>query len=209
MSPIIDYNNTTCSHGSFFVESLSNLQIPNLESIIQIDANVNDSKIIDPNDNNLNIDKSFNICDYPTLFLKASRDEKKRGFITKFLTKRNHFYDDLAKEIVLSYAKSYGTSAACKDLKIKRRNLDRWRRKGSKPIKKVGRKIKNEKIERGMFEWVKNSIRTNKKKPAIKSILEAAQQYTIDNFKASKGWCDKFMKRNQEAFQILLAVFTG
>ena len=36
--------------------------------------------------------------------------------------------------------------------------------------------------------------------PSRKSIIEKAMEYKTEKFMASKGWCDKFLKRNYKDF---------
>jgi len=52
------------------------------------------------------------------------------------------------------------------------------------------------------LEWINARIAENGKMPPNYEIKENAKRYSsFGNFKASKGWCDKFLKRNELQFQ--------
>ena len=73
-----------------------------------------------------------------------------------------------------------------------------------KSRKKGGGRKTNPELEKKMKEWVFSFINENKKIPRRINILEEAEKFKSDHFKASKGWCDKFVKRNKLKFEVCL-----
>lgn len=60
-----------------------------------------------------------------------------------------------------------------------------------------GRKTMDPNMEQSLFEWCINEIKTHKRllsRSVIKQKARLLSQHKL-NFKASKGWLDKFMKR--------------
>ena len=58
----------------------------------------------------------------------------------------------------------------------------------------------NPKFETKMKNWVIDFVNEKKEFPRRKDILIEASRHVTDKFKASKGWCDKFLKRNKKLF---------
>ena len=109
-------------------------------------------------------------------------------------------YPSKYKELIIIYAKQHGKRKTYKDFNLSKKNIDRWLNKGIERQKGGGRKLAHPLIEVKMVEWVKSYIEENHKIPKRKNIIEKAQIYTNQKFKASKGWCDKFIKRNNNRF---------
>ena len=51
-----------------------------------------------------------------------------------------------------------------------------------------------------MINWVKNFVQVFNKNPRRAEIINQAYEFSKQIKKPSKGWCDKFMKRNKEIF---------
>ena len=139
-----------------------------------------------PNDNdndNLNFDFSFARNEDPD-----AKIPYKHTFPRKF------------KEMVVNYAKKYDLNEASKKFRITKKNIERWQMKGFERKKGAGRKTTNPMMEKEMLNWVENYISREKKLPKRKFIIQEARRFVSDNFKASKGWCDKFLKRNKVLF---------
>lgn len=77
-------------------------------------------------------------------------------------------------------------------------NLCRWK-KTCERRRGAGRKITDAKLEERLIKWIKEE--QNKKNLTLtrKQIQENAKLWAEDrNFKASKGWFERFAKRNSE-----------
>jgi hypothetical protein len=71
-----------------------------------------------------------------------------------------------------------------------------------KKPKQVGRKIRNLPLENFVLHFIKQYIFLKKRVPKRKLIISHALSFkNKGSFKASKGWCDKFMKRNKSKFE--------
>ena len=115
-----------------------------------------------------------------------------------------HTFPRKFKETVVNYAKKFGLSEASKKFKITKKNIERWQLKGFERKKGAGRKTTNPAMEQDMLNWVENYIKKEKKLPKRKFIIAEARNFVSDSFKASKGWCDKFLKRNRVKFAKLI-----
>lgn len=120
------------------------------------------------------------------------------------LEQYKHSFPRKYKEHVVSHAKKYGITETCKKFKITKKNIERWQQKGFERKKGAGRKTTNPAMEQDMLIWVQEYIYRDKKLPKRKFIISQAKNFVSDNFKASKGWCDKFLKRNRLRFSKLL-----
>lgn len=61
-------------------------------------------------------------------------------------------------------------------------------------------------MEQKLVEWIKLYIESHKEFPDNNLIKKKALVFSSkNNFKASKGWCDKFFKRNQDFFEELMS----
>jgi hypothetical protein len=57
-------------------------------------------------------------------------------------------------------------------------------------------------MEQELLKWIQKHYRENNKLPQNKEIKQMALLLSKSSkFKASKGWCDKFIKRNRNKFQ--------
>ena len=104
------------------------------------------------------------------------------------------------KEMVVKDADVLGITATAKKYNITRKNIERWCRNGIDRKPGGGRKTHDMELENNMIDWVEDYIRIEKKMPRRNYIIVKASQYVNDKFKASKGWCDKFLRRNKSTF---------
>lgn len=89
-------------------------------------------------------------------------------------------------------------------LEIPEKNIKRWIQNGPERKKGAGRKTMDPDMERSLLNWVAKQFRRTGVFPDSKEIKIQARIYSNqDNFKASKGWCDKFLRRNQRWFDLL------
>jgi len=116
-----------------------------------------------------------------------------------------HTYPRKFKETVVDFAQSNGIKAACKKYQVTRKNVERWCKNGLDRKKGAGRKTTNPAMEVEILAWVEDYIRREGKLPKRNYIIIRAMEYADGAFKASKGWCDKFLKRNKSILETYLA----
>lgn len=71
-------------------------------------------------------------------------------------------------------------------------------------VRKVGagRKVNDSIMESKIIEWVKEFFVSHSRLPENRELKKKALEISQNgNFKASKGWCDKFMRRNKKVLQ--------
>lgn len=82
-------------------------------------------------------------------------------------------------------------------LEIPEKNIKRWIKNGPERKKGAGRKTMDPIMEQNLLNWVAKKFRKTGIFPDNKEIKVQAKIFsTLDKFKASKGWCDKFLRRN-------------
>lgn len=112
-----------------------------------------------------------------------------------------HTYPRAFKEEVVSFAQTNGVRATCRKFSVTRKNVERWCKNGLDRKKGAGRKTTNPAMEVEILAWVEDYIRREGKLPKRNYIIIRASEFTDNAFKASKGWCDKFLKRNKSILQ--------
>ena len=114
---------------------------------------------------------------------------KKRG-------KYNMLSKSKKKEIV-EFAKAHGLNQAENKFRVKKKRIIDWIDNGVERKKGAGRKTLDPKMEDKLVEWIRESVDQMNFFPAGTKIKEKALElYSKNgNFKASKGWYDKFLKR--------------
>ena len=110
------------------------------------------------------------------------------------------------KETVVKDTDILGIAATAKKYNITRKNVERWCRNGIDRKPGGGRKTHDMELENNMIDWVEAYIRIEKKIPRRNYIIVKASQYVNAKFKASKGWCDKFLRRNKSKFAEFLII---
>lgn len=118
--------------------------------------------------------------------------------------KRKHTFPNSYKQLVVRFAERFGLTEACKEYKLTKRNIKRWQQDDLGLKNGPGRKTANPAMEHEMLVWVEDYISREKKLPKRKLIIDQARNFLSDVFKASKGWCDKFLKRNKLRFAELI-----
>ena len=104
----------------------------------------------------------------------------------------------------IKLARQEGITRASILLNINKKNIYRWMNKGFFSKKGRGRKISNPDLEEKIIERVLNYIKLNKDLPAPIFIRKEAKKHASEGFRASKGWYEKFMKRNKTKFLTFL-----
>lgn len=95
----------------------------------------------------------------------------------------------MGKTSIAYVAKKYGIAA---------NNLCRWK-KSCERRRGAGRKITDAKLEERLIEWIKEEQAEKNGALTRKQIQATARLWAEDsNFKASKGWFERFARRNVE-----------
>lgn len=90
------------------------------------------------------------------------------------------------------------------DCELTEKQIDRLRRIKKASGNSAGRKVGDVKMERDIIRKGIEHIEKHKCMPSRKMLRKIARTYVSNSFKASKGWMDKFMKRNTPIFRIFL-----
>lgn len=87
-------------------------------------------------------------------------------------------------------------------LEIPEKNIKRWIKNGPERKKGAGRKTMDPNMEKNLLNWVAFEFSKKGEFPDNKEIKNKAKFFSNqDIFKASKGWCDKFLRRNSRYFE--------
>lgn len=108
------------------------------------------------------------------------------------------------KHEAIELAKREGIARASALLSISKKNIYRWMNKGFFHKRGGGRKTRNPEMERLIVEKSLEYIRAYKKVPPRSYTIEIGKFFISENFKASKGWVDKFITRNRHKFSKFL-----
>lgn len=108
------------------------------------------------------------------------------------------------KEEAIRITKTASLKQAADILKIPPKNIKRWIRHGIERKKGAGRKTMDPEMEDGLLQWIADEYFKTNQFPDCRDLKNKARYFTsFGHFKASKGWCDKFMKRNVFYFEKL------
>ena len=122
--------------------------------------------------------------------LQVSDDDKYRKHYFMFSSEAKQFCLDLINK------KKYPLDITMKMCKVPRKSLRRWANVGCLRKKGCGRKTKNPKMEEKLLLWYNDKIKNNVNITA-KMIRDKAVEISNDkDFLASKGWLEKFKKKN-------------
>lgn len=144
---------------------------------------------------------------YPKTNSGRKRKYKKSKKMSRFGPRGKYkMYTDEERETIYRYAEEYGPKQAVKMFGIDRRRIKRWMEKGScRNIGGQGRSPLNVEMEEKLVQEIEMYCMKQGKYPKRKLIkVWALKFYSGDgDFKASKGWFDKFFRRNKEILQNL------
>lgn len=132
---------------------------------------------------------------------------KPRAGAKKVMKKRGN-YNICSKEIkieAIRLAHLRTSKEASEILSIPEKNIKRWMKNGPDRKKGAGRKTMDPNMEQQLLDWIQKILLVdNLPFPESKDIKAKAKEYSSNpSFKASKGWCDKFIKRNSYFFERL------
>lgn len=107
---------------------------------------------------------------------------------------------ELKKE-VLKHCDKLSPKEVSEMFSIPEKNIRRWICQEHERKKGAGRKMTDPVMERILLDWIAEYFRQNSKLPEFKQIKQKAREVNRNKqFLASKGWRDKFMKRNRLFF---------
>ena len=122
--------------------------------------------------------------------LQVTDDDKYRKHYFMFSSEAKQFCLDLISK------KKYPLDITMKMCKVPRKSLRRWSHVGCLRKKGCGRKTKNPKMEEELVQWYYD-VRKKNVNVTAKMIRDKAVQISNDkDFLASKGWLEKFKKKN-------------
>lgn len=103
---------------------------------------------------------------------------------------------DKRNEIV-TFANKFGVERAYNKFKICKSRIRRYLNNGTIRKKGGGRKTLDPDMERNLLNWIEEATKTSGSFPNRGLIKSRAKTFSkVKKFLASKGWCDKFFKRN-------------
>lgn len=99
---------------------------------------------------------------------------------------------------IMKYAQQVGIENASEYFGLPKKRLKRWFLTGPLRRKGAGRKTLDPAMEETLVGWMSEYVKKYKKFPVRNVIKTKAKDFSrIREFRASKGWCDKFFKRNE------------
>lgn len=105
-------------------------------------------------------------------------------------------------------AKATTVKFAAQKFSLPEKNIKRWMNNGPQRKKGAGRKTMDPGMEVMLLQWMRKYYRTHRSLPDSRDIkVEAKRISKFNEFKASKGWCDKFLRRNTMFFENLKEEF--
>lgn len=108
------------------------------------------------------------------------------------------------KQEAIRISKIHSIREASDILGIPEKNIKRWLRNGPERKKGAGRKTMDPSMEHKLLNWIADEYKRTGIFPDCKDVKAQAKIFSNNNdFKASKGWCDKFMRRNHRLFEDL------
>jgi len=100
---------------------------------------------------------------------------------------------------VLNFMKSKGLKKASIKYGINKKRLLRWIKNGPERKKGAGRKTLDPEMENLLVEWIRQEVANHNVFPTRQAIkIKAREISKVESFRASKGWCDKFFRRNHK-----------
>lgn len=128
--------------------------------------------------------------------------EQVRGNERKKISKKRGKYkicDENQKLEAIRIAQLTSPQEAAEILNIPIKNIRRWLKNGYQRKKGAGRRTQDPEMEKLLIQWMADYFKLYQKIPVNKELkIKARKLSKIPTFKASKGWCDKFWKRNRE-----------
>jgi hypothetical protein len=107
------------------------------------------------------------------------------------------------KEEAIRLSKIHSTKDAADILNIPEKNIKRWLKNGPARKKGAGRKTMDPNMEKALLDWICGEFNRLGTFPDCRELKHKAKDLSsVMDFKASKGWCDKFLRRNGSRFEM-------
>lgn len=108
-------------------------------------------------------------------------------------------FDLEKRKEVLRFIEENCVQKAAEKFKISKKRLMRWIKNGPDRKKGAGRKTLDPEMENILVTWIKKSVKEKGIFPTRLLIkFKAKELCKVTRFRASKGWCDKFFRRNND-----------
>jgi hypothetical protein len=126
---------------------------------------------------------------------------------TRLSKRQRGTYKICAMEIkneAIRLTRLHSLKEASEILNIPEKNIKRWLKNGPERKKGAGRKTMDPVMENRLLNWISDEFKKTNTFPDCRDVKFQAKIFsTNSDFKASKGWCDKFMRRNHRLFDNL------
>ena len=100
---------------------------------------------------------------------------------------------------IVYFAKRFGIEKAYAKYRICKSRIRRYLNNGAMRKKGGGRKTLDPEMEESLLTWIAEATRSSQMFPTRGLIKSRAKSFSkVRTVLASKGWCDKFFKRNQD-----------
>ena len=100
---------------------------------------------------------------------------------------------------IVHFARRFGIEKAHAKFRICKSRIRRYLSNGAMRKKGGGRKTLDPEMEESLLSWIAEATKNSQMFPTRGLIKQRAKSFSkVRTFLASKGWCDKFFKRNQE-----------
>jgi hypothetical protein len=105
---------------------------------------------------------------------------------------------------IVQFARRFGIEKAHAKYRICKSRIRRYLNNGAMRKKGGGRKTLDPEMEESLLNWIAEATRSSQSFPTRGLIKSRAKSFSkVRTFLASKGWCDKFFKRNQERLDFI------
>lgn len=132
----------------------------------------------------------------PSRVYSASRPKSYNSKYVASVRGSYNSYPESVKLTVIDYAHNHSALEAAQKWDIPVKNIKRWMKNGPER-KKGGRKTQDPVMESNLADWIRQYISSHKAMPSSRMIKDRALELSkFNDFKASKGWLEKFMNRN-------------
>lgn len=137
--------------------------------------------------------------------LRSTNNPRERKCLSKTSPRGSYNMLDLNQRIrIVNYAKKFNIEAAHKKFKVCKSRIKRYMKNGPGRKKGGGRKTLDPTMESKLLSWIEETSYESSSFPCRAQIKQKAKNLSaVGDFLASKGWCDKFFKRNQDKLEMI------
>jgi len=109
---------------------------------------------------------------------------------------------------IVNHSISHGIEDTCKKFNLSRSRIKRYIKNGVVRKTGGGRKTLDPRMEELLLNWIEDQTRdTGIFPPKCQIKGKAVELTTVSHFRGSKGWCDKFLKRNQPRLDVMKEMY--